>query len=471
VGHEPGRGDTSPFKENTFQKMASITNGIVLKATEQKTALEKIVAYVNDMDIPPYSFTYYADNEQQHEVVLQMDKKRLETKDSFSFVADVDAINQGIIGIYLNLKTRNTNMRRVLAGWDALTQKAIKPDRSHLLDVKSLILGSCTFYVEGEGPTLANSLADLLKYKLSTRLWAEPLMEGETTKAKDEFEKGGFVFHADSIPLMAPIEKGITKDNFTFASGLRIGIFKEKFQPENSTSTASFDYLPTSDYRSFSISNRDNFKINLQKTAQLSIREATLYPESTWSSLRGKTWIERDEAIASNWFRTIEKTDSYAGFWYEHIYRGDGQYKIIDKSRNSKAYWQINKQGELYGILKDGTGGGSKSIEQQLRELNFVMDYYMAIFTAMGVASTPVGIVATYGKTLVKLYAIVTEVLIVMDTTGMDDKIAAALKELACNVNKEIMFFALGRVGEVLGSLDLMISLMGGDGLPGTGCG
>lgn len=88
------------------------------------------------------------------------------------------------------------------------------------------------------------------------------------------------------------------------------------------------------------------------------------------------------------------------------------------------------------------------------------MDLYMAIFTAMGVANTPLSIVATYGKTLVKLYAIVTEVLIVMDNTGMEDKVAEALKELACNVNKEIMFFALGKVGEVMGGLDLMISLM-----------
>lgn len=155
---------------------------------------------------------------------------------------------------------------------------------------------------------------------------------------------------------------------------------------------------------------------------------------------------------------------------YERIYRGDGTFKIFDPTATQKAFWQVDKNGELYGILSDGAGGG-KSIEQQLKELNKVMDLYMAIFTAMGVANTPLSIVATYGKTLVKLYAIVTEVLIVMDNTGMEDKVAEALKELACNVNKEIMFFALGKVGEVMGGLDLMISLMGGKGLPGTSCG
>ncbi len=92
-------------------------------------------------------------------------------------------------------------------------------------------------------------------------------------------------------------------------------------------------------------------------------------------------------------------------------------------------------------------------------------------FTIEGsMANTSIGIVATYGKTLAKLYAIVTEVIIVMDNTGMDDKIRDALKELACNVQKEIMFFAFGRVGEAMGGLDLIISLMGGNGLPGMGC-
>ena len=88
----------------------------------------------------------------------------------------------------------------------------------------------------------------------------------------------------------------------------------------------------------------------------------------------------------------------------------------------------------------------------------------------MGVASTPIGIVATYGKTLVKPFAIVTEVLIIMDASGWDEKVDGALKELACNINKEMMFMSLGKVVEIMGGVDLLIALMGGDGLPGTDC-
>jgi len=268
---------------------------------------------------------------------------------------------------------------------------------------------------------------------------------------------------------MAPLEEGVTNSTFTFASGIRIGVCKQQLHIENKKASQSFDYLPTSNYVSFTNGNENAFKTNLQKTAQLAIREASLFNNSSLSNLNDKVLIERAHAIADNWFNNLDRNNLDYHYWHERLYRGDGNYKLFDSAGGSKALWQINAQGELYGVLKDGTGGG-KSTEQQLKELNRVIDMYMAIFSVMGATNLPLGIVATYGKTLVKLYAIVSEVIIVMDPTGMDDKIQAALIELACNVNKEIMFFALGQVGEIFGNFDLLISLMGGNGLPGTGC-
>ncbi|MEZ4842326.1 MAG: hypothetical protein R2821_12650 [Flavobacteriaceae bacterium] len=460
--------------KKTFDKMAEITNGSVFHARNQSATVEKIVSVIKGLSLAPYTFSFYANKGTEHEVVLEMDNKRLRSADNFTLPEHSEniEINQGIIGIYLDLKVNNTHFKRVLAGWDPVTQRNQKPDNAHFSDVKSLILGGAMFYFEGEGPTLATSVADLLKYRLSTRAWGEALLDNDFATAKNEFGKGGFQYHPDILSLMAPIEDGVTSSTYTFASGIRIGICKQQLHLEANAITESFDFLPTSDYTSFSSGNENAFKINLQKTAQLSIREASAFSNSTYNELNNNvTLVERTNAINNQWFTGIPRDDLHYNYWYERIYRGDGNYKIFDVTRAGKAFWQINSQGELYGILKDGTGGGSKSIEQQLKELNRLIDLYMAIFSAMGVANMPLSVVATYGKTLVKLYAIVTEVLIVMDSTGMEDKVAEALKELACNVNKEIMFFALGRVGEVMGSLDLMISLMGGDGLPGLGCG
>ncbi|WP_339918251.1 hypothetical protein [Yeosuana marina] len=461
--------DSAHYKK-TFDKMAAITNGMVLNAKDQNIVIEKVIEYLNAMDIPPYTFTYYANDETQHELVLTMDKERLHASAIFEFnTLNKEDLNQGVIGMYLDLKVGNTHTKRVLAGWDPVTQINQKPTKAHFLDVKSLILGGTTFYFEGEGSTLATSLVDLLKFKLSTRGWGEALLENDITKAKTEFEKGGFQYHSNIAPLMAPIEDGVTNSTFTFASGIRIGVCKQQIHIEDKTNSQSFDFLPTSNYVSFTNNDENAFKTNLKKTAQLAIREAYLFNNSTLSNLNDKVLIERTKAITDNWFSNLDRNNLDHYYWYERIYRGDGNYKLFDSAGASKAFWQINAQGELYGVLKDGTGGG-ENIEQQLKKLYLVMDLYMAIFSAMGVTNLALSIVAAYSKTLIKLYAIVTEVIIVMDNTGVDDKIRDALKELACNVQKEIMFFALGKIGEVMGGLDLLISLMGGNGLPGTSC-
>ena len=61
-----------------------------------------------------------------------------------------------------------------------------------------------------------------------------------------------------------------------------------------------------------------------------------------------------------------------------------------------------------------------------------------------------------------KLYAIVCEVIIVMDTTGMDDAIKEALKEMACDISKKIISGLSSGVGEVMDGLDKIVELMSG---------
>ncbi|NCQ13280.1 MAG: hypothetical protein COZ17_04020 [Flavobacteriaceae bacterium CG_4_10_14_3_um_filter_33_47] len=459
--------DNSANYKKTFDKMAAITNGMVLNAKDQNIVIEKVVEYVNAMDIPPYTFTYYANDETQHELVLAMDKERLHASAIFEFNAlNKEHLNLGVIGMYLDLKVGNIHTKRVLAGWDPVTQINQKPTKAHFLDVKSLILGDTTFYFEGEGPTLATSLVDTLKFKLSTRGWGEALLDNDLPKAKTEFEKGGFQYHSNILTLMAPLEEGVTNSTFTFASGIRIGVCKQQIHIEDKKTIQSFDFLPTSNYVSFNNGNANAFKINLQKTAQLAIREASLFNKSTLSHLNGKELVERTQAISDNWFTSEErnKVDTY--YWNESIYRGDGNYKLFDSAGVSKAFWQINAEGEVYGVLRDGTGGGSgQEIVDQLSKIMAAISIYISIIQKSGalnsIGATSLAIVAVYGVTLTKLYAIVCESLVVMDTSGMDDKIKEALKELAFNVAKTIAYGFGGNTMGNMGGLDSLISMMG----------
>ena len=144
--------------------------------------------------------------------------------------------------------------------------------------------------------------------------------------------------------------------------------------------------------------------------------------------------------------------------------------KLFDITLEKRSYWQINTgTGELYGILPDQTGGGTNTTYAQLKNLETVLDEYSKLvsqmnlgMTMMGVGTMPVGIVATYSLTLVKLYALASEALILMNTTGMDEIIKEALANLACDVYKEILYVGLGRLGTGTSTIENLIGAMGG---------
>ena len=438
------------YVKESFGKMAEVTNGLVLDAKDQAATMEKIVDYVNGLEIPPYTFSFYAIPVEKHKVLLQIDQKRLTASAEFSLQIDRDPldVNQGIIGIYLDMMVGRTQVKRVLAGWDPITQRYQKPTNAHFQDVKSLMLGGTTFYFEGEGPTVATLIVDLLKYKLSTRGWGEALLENDLETAKTEFEKGVYQYHPKAMSLLAPLDNHVTKNSFTFSSGMRVGIYKQQLHIEGKKATESFDFLPTSNYESFTKDNADAFKINLQKTAQLAIREASVFRNSTYASLSKIPLMERTDAINKDWFKDLDTKDLDYYYWYERLYRGNTNFKVFDPSKVNTAFWEISAQGELYGILRDGTGGGSdEEILQELSEIMMVMRIYIAVLQKMravnSIGGTSLAIVAVYGVTLVRLYAIVCETIVLMDARGMNAKIAEALKEFAHNV-ANIIFYSFG---------------------------
>ena len=115
-------------------------------------------------------------------------------------------------------------------------------------------------------------------------------------------------------------------------------------------------------------------------------------------------------------------------------------YTFFDKSASVKAYWQISHDtGELYGILFDGTGGGARSIETQLQDIDKVVEAYGKVLDHMSKGlSGALPIVAMYSKTLVKLYAIASVAIVIMDGSNVDKEVRKALIELANNVAEHI---------------------------------
>ena len=78
---------------------------------------------------------------------------------------------------------------------------------------------------------------------------------------------GSFANTETFFALMAPLQSQVTEGAYTFSSGIRIAILKNKIGLDGQKSETNFDYLPTSNYLTFLKNEQESFKINLIKTA------------------------------------------------------------------------------------------------------------------------------------------------------------------------------------------------------------
>jgi len=462
---------------DTFSKMAEVTGGKVFDAKDQQSVLNELAAYIQNLEPAPYLFSYgSAQRDTEHLASVHVDNDRIQATTTYQFPKEEDIEASGIIGVYLDLKIGNkTKVRRVLAGWDPLYDHNSENNNKNARAVKSLFLGGAFLSIEGEGPTLAMALTDLLSAKLSHRDWGEAYMDDQIMEAKDLLDKGVTLYPSELLPLMGPLQDSVTETSLTFPAGYRMALLKTSIGINGDDTVLSFDYLPTSNYVSIATNKVTAFQTTLEKTAQLALREATFYEQSAYSLL-GESPLKFHGTRNWEWLTSngINRSDRDARFWEERIFRGSSLYKISHANAQSKAYWQVDKRtGEMYGILPDGSGGGKSPFKTDIDGAANVTGLLMSIITIIthvgsmfgvtvvgGAGAVSLGIVAKYGVTLVKLYAIVSEAILVMDTTGMSDKIKKELQTLACQVFKEITYGTSGKPGATMAGLETIIGEM-----------
>lgn len=445
---------TSDLYVKSFEKMAELTGGIHLPITAQDEAMNGILGFLEGIEVPPYVFTYNSVEKpgvRQVTVSINEDKITETTTYEVEETKSATEVGPSIIGVYLTLKYANQKaVKRVLAGWDNVVYPYEKPTQKMADEVNDFFFGGLQLYFEGNGSTLSATLSDVLKAKLSTRKWGEALMDDDLEKAKKAFQEGQFNVSGNALMLMAPLSDAILESSMTIPGGMRIGI--QKYSPGFITGTvrSQFDYLPTSAYHTLATDTKEGFKTTLEKTAQLALREALFFKNSTMSQLIKCTWIGLDEAKKQKWFsgRDIE-----GRYWYNRVYRGL-PFKVFDQNAEKRAFWQVaTGTGELYGILPNGSGGGEDVWESEVEQYNRIVLSLNLLIEVMdniasriggGVGVNPIGglalgVVARYGELLIKLYALASQAIMIMDASFINEGIRKALAQFACQVRAEIM--------------------------------
>lgn len=442
----------------SFEKMAELTGGLHLPAADQQAAMIGIAKYLEGIEIQPYAFTYNSVGRAgERTVKVTMDKNRI--SGTTTYVANPTEapshIGPRIIGLYLTVQySTQYAVKRVLAGWDRTVKPYEEPSRQMADDVHDLILGGMKLYFEGAGPTYSAALSDLLKVKLSSRKWGEALIKNTLEDAKKAYMDGHHSISGDILTLMAPLSAPASNTTLTVPGGLRIGL--ETIKPGITTGTTHvlFDYFPTSEYITLGNEPMTAFRTTLQKTAELAVREKMFFAKSTLEDLADKNWICLARARQENWFSG--KYDTNERYWSTRAQRG-GQLRVYDKTATSRAFWDIDgSTGELQGILPNGSGGGGNNANNDIEAYNRLTSSLLQIVSIIhdqlpkgigglnSIGAFSLGVVAKYGETLIKLYAIATEAIMVMDASFVDEQVRKALAQFACQVAEDIVSAGTG---------------------------
>ena len=450
----------------------NIKNLISIPASDQDKTIEAVRESIARLSFPPYVFTYSTtDEEKLHHVKVTLKKKSLTGETTFKFPEPNDEfIGNRIIGLYLHITGKHIDEKRTLAGWDNAFY-AFKASRNLTHEVHEMLLGETVLSFEREAPTLSLRLTEYLKAMLSHEKWFKAQQKGDTDKTIRHLEEGLLNYPSLLLSMTQPLSDSFSKKSITYPEGQRISILKIKPGLYGNPSNISFDYLPTAKYVTISQSGdfRKMFIINLEKTMQLAVLESRMFSDSTLHQLKDKPLIEIESAKQEEGFSERLKA-SENQIIKNRVFREKKALVFFDQSFVSSAYFKINDNtGEVFALLPDGTGGGANDIQTQLEDIQKVVEAYHQLNSAMklglmglGPMGFPLGIVATYGMTLVKLYAAAAETLVVMDAEDLDDQVRMALAGLACNLYKSVVYLSVGPVGKGMSGLENLIGLMGG---------
>lgn len=447
--------------QEVFANLSLSSDGKIIDARDQKITQEEIIRQLGQMDLPPYVFTFYGSLQQEKNLLrVSLDEDRIFAEETyeFKFRDKTQAIGPKIIGVYLRIKIGNQNIEKVLAGWDPVTDKADSIGKNHSDEVRNFLFGSLLIGVEGQGPTYANALNELLNFRLSHQARIEALKNENLEETLQAMEKSNWIYDPLMIHLLSPLPDQVTTGSLTFASGIRMVLLKRTVGINQEFSEDSVDILPTADFVTISADVKESFQINLRKTAHLALIEDAFFEESTYSLLSDSGLISTELAKERNWFDDHLRDGPNISFIRENWFRGDSSFKLFSEELHTMAYWQIHRQsGELLGILPDLTGGGKRKIYTRYDDLNTVIQNYTRTLNKNPGRS--IGFLG-FHLMLLRLYAIASHAIKTMDTSNLEEDVLKALQMDACEAAHFIHSGLSGRPQKIMGGLANLIRLM-----------
>ena len=443
---------------NVFDEMASLTSGKALDVNNgNASAIEAAVLEFLEQEGRelPYELGYHVPGGETGMRSAGVTIGAATGEASYQAGAAV-APPKGLASLRVTVRIGDREVERVIGG-HAGGGPVSQADIDHL---RGAVLGTHILAFEGPPPSFSTLMDDVLTARLSFERFDRAVAEEDGMLTIIEAMEAGYhVLPGELATLMMRTGPSAGED-FCFAEqGMRCVYFASHPVLNDDKIITRVDILPTSKTYVLSPHTEVMMAMSMEAGLKLASAEAALFPgENTFDLLDGKLLtLLNSDLYASNsvspdqiaaWDRREDK--------FGEIFRRPGHLTFCAQDLSTQASWVVDMEtSEVYALLPDMSGGGHRArrIEQQLVELDRVVSMMNRLAQGGGKAAAgmlnplgahALGVAATYGQNLARIYAAASMAVILMDSRGIEPAVKLALASMACENVKTISLGVFG---------------------------
>ncbi|MCU0988414.1 MAG: hypothetical protein MUE63_02210 [Xanthomonadales bacterium] len=330
------------------EDLARTSGGIAVPVADYGGAVAAVLEFLRAAAARPHRLACTAPLEGPAQRRLRVRLGAAETSLEYAVPAPAARLAPpGLSGLYLTIGFGTLEITRTLAGipWEEASPTTPVP-AAVVDEVRAALAGGAVLSLEAGPPTASVWLDDFLAAKLSARALFEARGQGIDRQVA-ALEAG-----IRSLPRELPALQGAPPGGEppVFPLAPHAVLLTSRPLPSGE-GLRRVDLLPLAAW-SAAAAPPEAFAATLRRSARLAVREAALYADSTLARLSGRalavlppsTPVPRDGPLAP-WARLLDAW----GFHHRLVPADDGPF----------AFWAVDRQGSLMGVLPDGSGGGS----------------------------------------------------------------------------------------------------------------
>ncbi|MGQ0848351.1 MAG: VWA domain-containing protein [Actinomycetota bacterium] len=339
---------------STLNSIAELSAGAAFGVAAQAEAVAAIGSFLEVRQQTPLAFEYHAPEAGPSTRTVRLSAAGAEVEQTYSVPPPVERVPPAALaGIYLRVRLVGVGeVLRTIAGIPHEEAAKLSEVTSEMRDeVRSAVLGVATLTVEGAAPTLSAWLDDMLTAKLTLRPLVAAMTSGDALAMLEALSSGRNV-PTRSLIVHPALTQG---EELTFETGPRFVLLTSR-PVIGAGALRKVDVLPLTTFATVADDRTLAFRRTVERTARLAAVEAALYSDSTEGRLSGRSLTYLPPLGG------LSLQGPLAG--HARIVNGyPDRHRLHPEEPSDFAFWTVDENGTVLGVLPDGSGGGA-SLEE-----------------------------------------------------------------------------------------------------------